>query len=90
MYGAAGDAGKPYQPLITFIISQKRHHTRLFVQNPRDGDRSGNVPAGTVVDTGITSTQDFDFYLTVIREYRELTSLLSTMSYWMITSSLLT
>jgi len=58
-----GDAGKPYQPLITFIISQKRHHTRLFVQNPRDGDRSGNVPAGTVVDTGITSTQDFDFYL---------------------------
>lgn len=58
-----GDGGKPYQPLITFIVSQKRHHTRLFVQNPKDGDRSGNVPAGTVVDTGITSTQDFDFYL---------------------------
>ena len=32
-------------------------------QNPRDGDRSGNVPAGTVVDQGVTSTTDFDFYL---------------------------
>lgn len=54
---------KDYRPTITFIVCQKRHHTRLFVQNPREGDRSGNVPAGTVVDQGITSTQDFDFYL---------------------------
>lgn len=52
-----------YNPMVTFIICQKRHHTRLFTANPRDADRSGNVPAGTVVDVGITSTTDFDFYL---------------------------
>jgi len=54
---------KGYNPTVTYVVCQKRHHTRLFVQNPRDGDRSGNVPAGTVVDQGVTSTTDFDFYL---------------------------
>lgn len=60
---ACASLEKGYNPRVTFIICQKRHHTRLFAQNPRDADRSGNVPAGTVVDQGITSTTDFDFYL---------------------------
>lgn len=48
------------QPELLLTWSSKRHHS-TFVQNPRDGDRSGNVPAGTVVDQGVTSTTDFDF-----------------------------
>ncbi|TMW58188.1 hypothetical protein Poli38472_011776 [Pythium oligandrum] len=52
-----------YQPAITFIVVQKRHHTRLFVSNPRDADKSGNVKPGTVVDRGICHPTEFDFYL---------------------------
>ena len=53
-----------YKPKMTIIICQKRHHTRLFVQNDRDGEgRSQNVPAGTVVDTVITHPTQFDFYM---------------------------
>lgn len=54
---------KDYMPKITFIIVQKRHNTRLFVENPRDADRSGNVKAGTVVDTSICHPMEHDFYL---------------------------
>ncbi|XP_064383428.1 protein argonaute-2-like [Halichondria panicea] len=53
-----------YQPGITFIVVQKRHHTRLFCANPTDMvGRSGNIPAGTTVDVGITHPSEFDFYL---------------------------
>ena len=39
-------------PAITFLSVNKRHHVRFFVTDPRDADRSGNVPTGTVVDRG--------------------------------------
>lgn len=52
-----------YDPKITFILVQKRHHTRFFAANSSDTDRSGNVPAGTVVDTGCVHPNQFDFYL---------------------------
>ena len=52
-----------YTPKITFVIVQKRHHARLFVENSMDGDRSGNVKPGTVVDNVITHPAQFDFYL---------------------------
>ncbi|MBA0616376.1 hypothetical protein Godav_016430 [Gossypium davidsonii] len=38
-----------YQPLVTFIVVQKRHHTRLFANNHRDRsstDKSGNILPG--------------------------------------------
>lgn len=38
-----------YQPPVTFIVVQKRHHTRLFANNHRDRnstDRSGNILPG--------------------------------------------
>ncbi|XP_041360926.1 protein argonaute-2-like isoform X5 [Gigantopelta aegis] len=53
-----------YQPGITFIVVQKRHHTRLFCADRKDQTgRSGNIPAGTTVDIGITHPTEFDFYL---------------------------
>ncbi|CAN4080330.1 unnamed protein product [Withania somnifera] len=47
-----------YQPTITLVVAQKRHHTRLFPENG-----PANVPPGTVVDTVIVHPSDFDFYL---------------------------
>ncbi|XP_064212606.1 argonaute-2b isoform X2 [Tribolium castaneum] len=53
-----------YEPKITFLVVQKRHHTRLFPTNPRDSeDKNNNVPAGTCVDTHITNPRMQDFYL---------------------------
>ncbi|XP_027205239.1 protein argonaute-1 [Dermatophagoides pteronyssinus] len=53
-----------YRPGITFIVTQKRHHTRLFCANPKEQiGKSGNIPAGTTVDVGITHPTEFDFYL---------------------------
>ncbi|CAB4425198.1 unnamed protein product [Rhizophagus irregularis] len=52
-----------YKPTITFVVVQKRHHTRFFPINARDGDRTGNCPSGTVVDSTIIHPFEFDFYL---------------------------
>lgn len=52
-----------YQPSITLVVAQKRHQTRLFVENAGDGSATGNVPPGTVVDTKIVHPFEFDFYL---------------------------
>ncbi|KAE8125928.1 hypothetical protein FH972_020689 [Carpinus fangiana] len=55
-----------YQPPVTFVVVQKRHHTRLFADNHRDHsavDRSGNILPGTVVDSKICHPTEFDFYL---------------------------
>ncbi|AQK67377.1 argonaute1d [Zea mays] len=55
-----------YQPQVTFIVVQKRHHTRLFAHNHNDQnsvDRSGNILPGTVVDSKICHPTEFDFFL---------------------------
>ncbi len=41
-----GAADAEYAPPITFMVVQKRHHTRFFPQTPQAGDRSGNVQPG--------------------------------------------
>eukprot|EP00456_Euglypha_rotunda_P009045 TRINITY_DN11918_c0_g1_i6.p1 TRINITY_DN11918_c0_g1~~TRINITY_DN11918_c0_g1_i6.p1 ORF type:complete len:215 (+),score=36.34 TRINITY_DN11918_c0_g1_i6:47-646(+) len=51
-----------YRPKVTFLIVQKRNHTRLF-PDEQQGDREGRLLAGTVVDTTICSPHDFDFFL---------------------------
>ncbi|KAL2344666.1 hypothetical protein Fmac_005951 [Flemingia macrophylla] len=56
-----GDAN--YLPTITLIVAQKRHQTRFFPTNPRDGISNGNVLPGTVVDTEVVHPFEFDFYL---------------------------
>ncbi|KAG6545178.1 hypothetical protein Mapa_013290 [Marchantia paleacea] len=55
-----------YQPPVTFVVVQKRHHTRLFASSHNDRnmtDRSGNILPGTVVDSKICHPTEFDFYL---------------------------
>ncbi|KAL8057742.1 hypothetical protein ABFX02_04G203700 [Erythranthe guttata] len=55
-----------YQPRITFVVVQKRHHTRLFPADHKSRsttDKSGNILPGTVVDTKICHPNEFDFYL---------------------------
>ncbi|XP_075233005.1 protein argonaute-2-like isoform X4 [Lycorma delicatula] len=53
-----------YEPKITFLVVQKRHHTRFFPTRREDEDgKNKNVPAGTIVDTTITHPTEFDFYL---------------------------
>ncbi|XP_043221950.1 protein argonaute-2-like isoform X2 [Amphibalanus amphitrite] len=53
-----------YMPGITFIVVQKRHHTRLFCSDKKEqSGKSGNIPAGTTVDSQITHPTEFDFYL---------------------------
>lgn len=52
-----------YNPTVTFVVARKRHSGRFFPQSSRDADKSGNVRAGSVIDSGITSPHDFDFYL---------------------------
>ncbi|KAL5210131.1 hypothetical protein ABZP36_005754 [Zizania latifolia] len=55
-----------YLPPVTFVVVQKRHHTRLFPEDHRARDlmdRSGNILPGTVVDTQICHPSEFDFYL---------------------------
>uniref|UniRef100_A0A0P4WKQ8 Uncharacterized protein n=1 Tax=Scylla olivacea TaxID=85551 RepID=A0A0P4WKQ8_SCYOL len=63
MRSACTELEKEYKPSMTFIVVQKRHHTRLFC-NEREGvGRSGNVPPGTTVDHTITHPTQKDFYL---------------------------
>ncbi|KFV52174.1 Protein argonaute-1, partial [Tyto alba] len=65
---------KDYQPGITYIVVQKRHHTRLFCADKNErvsaaGCRGRLIPppsacpSGTTVDTNITHPFEFDFYL---------------------------
>ena len=55
---------KGYQPGITFVVVQKRHHVRLFPADKRDEcGKAKNIPPGTTVDQGITHPFEFDFYL---------------------------
>merc|ERR1719187_2007102 len=51
-----------YEPMITYIVVQKRHHTRFFPLN-NNKYRNGNALAGTVIDQGINHPTEGDFYL---------------------------
>jgi hypothetical protein len=52
-----------YLPPVTFIVINRRHHTRAFPSDSRDADRKGNVLPGTVIDSGIVGTHRFEFFL---------------------------
>ncbi|RHY09601.1 hypothetical protein DYB25_010480, partial [Aphanomyces astaci] len=63
LHAACAKLEAGYRPKITFVVVGKRHHTRLFATSAAHADRSGNVRAGTVVDTGICHPTETDFYL---------------------------
>ncbi|KAH9017046.1 Piwi-domain-containing protein [Lactarius hengduanensis] len=52
-----------YHPVLSIVVCGKRHHARFFPTDSKYADRNGNTRPGTVVDKGITSVLDFDFYL---------------------------
>ena len=53
-----------YQPAVTIVCVQKRHHLRMFCKDRRDGVGKGNnVPPGCVIDREVTHPVEFDFYL---------------------------
>lgn len=54
---------KDYNPKITLVVVQKRHHARFFPISPQSADRSGNCQPGTCVDTTIVHPFEFDFYI---------------------------
>ena len=53
-----------YEPAITIICCQKRHHLRMFCRDRNDQvGRGGNVPPGTCLDRAVTHNLEFDFFL---------------------------
>jgi eukaryotic translation initiation factor 2C len=56
---ACVELSRVYRPYLTYIVVNRRHHTKIF---PEDLKR--NVVAGTVVDShDITNPTTYDFYL---------------------------
>jgi len=49
--------------VLSIVVCGKRHHARFFPTDSKHADRNGNTRPGTVVDKGVTSVLDFDFYL---------------------------
>ncbi|KFB40608.1 AGAP011537-PA-like protein [Anopheles sinensis] len=64
LHAAIARAKPGYKPAVSFIVVQKRHHTRFFPQAgcPAEG-KNNNVPPGTIVDREITAPDRFEFYL---------------------------
>ena len=54
-----------YEPPVTYLVVQKRHHTRFF---PADNNkyRNGNALAGTVIDQVIFKTTIYQFAFSTI------------------------
>lgn len=49
---------------VTFIVVQKRHHTRFFPTQPEFTDgKNRNIPAGTVVDKDIVHPFQYQFFM---------------------------
>ncbi|KAF8608014.1 Piwi-domain-containing protein [Ceratobasidium sp. AG-I] len=49
-------------PAITLVVVNRRHHIRFFPTHGME-DRSGNCPAGMVVDDVVVHPTEFNFYL---------------------------
>ena len=49
---------------VTFVVVQKRHHTRFFPTDRRFADgKNNNILAGTVVDKDIVHPFQYQFFL---------------------------
>ncbi|GAA5934977.1 argonaute/piwi family protein [Sporobolomyces koalae] len=63
MKAACREIDPNYNPKMLYVVCAKRHNIRFFAANAANQDRTGNLPPGTVVDTGITHPYLFEFYL---------------------------
>ncbi|GJJ79067.1 eukaryotic translation initiation factor 2C [Entomortierella parvispora] len=54
---------KDYNPQLTFLVVQKRHHAKFFAMRAGMGDGKGNCQPGTVIDTEVVHPFEFNFYL---------------------------
>jgi eukaryotic translation initiation factor 2C len=61
MHRIYGQNNKPAE--VTFVVVQKRHHTRFFPTDPKFADRNGNILAGTVVDKDIVHPFQYQFFM---------------------------
>ncbi|KAJ5642280.1 hypothetical protein N7490_006280 [Penicillium lividum] len=50
-------------PAMSIIIVGKRHNTRFYPTTDADADRSANPMPGTVVDSGVSESKHWDFFL---------------------------
>lgn len=57
------DKSTDERPRITFIVCAKRHQIRFYAPQDPKGDFVKNPPASTYVDTGVTESRPWDFYL---------------------------
>ncbi|KAI5810764.1 Piwi domain-containing protein [Pyronema omphalodes] len=48
---------------ITMIVCGKRHHARFYPTDPAHKAKNGNNKPGTIIDRGVTSIANHDFYL---------------------------
>jgi eukaryotic translation initiation factor 2C len=48
---------------ITLIVVGRDHKVVFFPTSEADADRSGNCPAGTVIDSGVVAPTHFNYYL---------------------------
>lgn len=56
--------GQKPPALVTFVIVQKRHHTRFFPTSPQFSDgKNRNIMPGTVVDKDIVHPFQYQFFL---------------------------
>ncbi|KAF8243604.1 Piwi-domain-containing protein [Wilcoxina mikolae CBS 423.85] len=52
-----------YKPKIAIIVCGKRHHARFYPTKDKLTDNKGNSAPGTVIDRGVTTVTNLDFYL---------------------------
>ncbi|CAJ0909392.1 5960_t:CDS:10 [Entrophospora sp. SA101] len=74
-----------YSPKITFVVVQKRHHTRFFAMDKKDADNTGNCLPGIVVErditTGLQGTSRPTHYRVLYNENNLRADQIQTLSY---------
>lgn len=51
-----------YEPKVTFICVQKRHHAKFFPLKSELLDKSGNIVPGTLIDSDITLPGEYGIF----------------------------
>lgn len=60
---ASKGSGTPYDPKLTIICCSKTRRTCFYPTEEHQAACDGNPKPGTIVDSGIASVYNFDFFL---------------------------